>query len=61
MFEGYITALVTPFSDNGSVDTNAYRQMIEHQIASGINGIVTCGTTGETPTLNDDEYEMVLS
>ncbi len=60
MFEGYITALITPFTAEGKVDVNAYQQLIEFQITEGISGIVTCGTTGETPTLTDAEYELVV-
>ncbi len=61
MFEGYITALITPFTADGKVDEKAYQQLIERQIKAGISAIVACGTTGETPTLSDEEYEQVLT
>ena len=57
---GAITALVTPFK-NGSVDEEAYRQLIEWQIEEGIDGLVPCGTTGESATLSHEEHEKVIS
>jgi 4-hydroxy-tetrahydrodipicolinate synthase len=59
MFEGYLTALVTPFRD-GTVDEAAFRKLVAWQIAEGINGLVPCGTTGESPTLELDEHERVI-
>jgi len=59
MFSGAITALVTPFK-NGKVDEEALRQLIEFQIESGINGLVPCGTTGESPTLSHEEHDRVI-
>ena len=59
-FEGTYTALVTPFEDNGSIDWPAFDRLVEGQIASGITGIVPCGTTGESPTLNEEEYVEVI-
>jgi 4-hydroxy-tetrahydrodipicolinate synthase len=59
MFKGYFTALVTPFRD-GKVDERAYRELIEWQIAEGINGVVPCGTTGESPTLSHEEHRRVV-
>jgi 4-hydroxy-tetrahydrodipicolinate synthase len=59
MFRGAITALVTPFK-NGKVDEEALRQLIAFQIASGIDGLVPCGTTGESPTLTHDEHDRVI-
>ena len=58
MFKGYITALITPFSD-GAVDETAYGDFIEWQIAEGASGLVPCGTTGESPTLTHDEHMRV--
>src|SRR5215831_1533942 len=54
MFRGTFTALVTPFRDGG-IDVSAFEQLIETQIAAGINGIVVIGTTGESPTLSHEE------
>ncbi len=59
MFRGAITALVTPFKD-GKVDEQALRELIEFQIAGGIDGLVPCGTTGESPTLTHDEHDRVI-
>jgi len=58
-FAGAHTALVTPFRD-GSFDLQAFRQLIEEQIAGGISGIVPVGTTGESPTLDHDEHLKVI-
>ncbi|MDD5343238.1 MAG: 4-hydroxy-tetrahydrodipicolinate synthase [Smithella sp.] len=59
MFRGAITALVTPFK-NGQVDEEALRNLIEFQIANGVDGLVPCGTTGESPTLSHDEHDRVI-
>lgn len=58
-FAGAHTALVTPFRD-GQFDTEAFRQLIEEQIAGGISGIIPVGTTGESPTLDHDEHLQVI-
>ncbi len=59
MFEGSFVAIVTPFK-NGKVDASALRGLIEFHIESGTNGIVPCGTTGESATLNHAEHEEVI-
>jgi 4-hydroxy-tetrahydrodipicolinate synthase len=59
MLKGAITAIVTPFK-NGQLDEEAYRELIEFQIKSGIHGIVPCGTTGESPTLSHTEHKRVV-
>jgi 4-hydroxy-tetrahydrodipicolinate synthase len=56
---GAITALVTPFK-NGKVDEEAYRELIEWQIEQKIDGLVPCGTTGESATLSHAEHERVI-
>ncbi len=56
---GAFTALVTPFK-NGEVDEEKYRSFIEWQIQEGINGLVPCGTTGESATLSHEEHEKVI-
>ena len=55
------TALVTPFRQDGSVDEPALRALVAWQIESGIDFLVPCGTTGETPTLSRDEWLRVVS
>ena len=54
------TALVTPFKQDGSIDDTALRNLITWQIDSGIDFLVPCGTTGETPTLSHDEWLYVI-
>ena len=58
-FRGSFTALVTPFK-NGSVDEEAFRGLVDWQIAEGTNGLVPVGTTGESPTLSHDEHKKVV-
>jgi 4-hydroxy-tetrahydrodipicolinate synthase len=59
MFRGTFTALVTPFQD-GALDLSALEKLIESQISAGINGLVSVGTTGESPTLTPHEREQVI-
>ncbi len=59
MFQGCITALITPFRD-GKVDEQAFAALVEGQIAAGIAGLVPCGTTGESATLSHDEHRRVV-
>lgn len=59
MFKGSITALVTPFK-NGAVDEAGFQKFVAWQIAEGIDGVVPCGTTGESPTLSHDEHKRVV-
>jgi 4-hydroxy-tetrahydrodipicolinate synthase len=54
------TALVTPFRQDGSIDESALRNLIAWQIDSGIDFLVPCGTTGETPTLSREEWLFVI-
>ena len=58
-FQGSITALITPFKA-GEVDARAFRKLVEWQIDQGTNGLVPCGTTGESPTLTHDEHRRVV-
>ncbi|HUN59791.1 MAG TPA: 4-hydroxy-tetrahydrodipicolinate synthase [Candidatus Binataceae bacterium] len=59
MFSGALSALITPFRD-GKVDEKAFRDLIEWQIQEGVDGIVPCGSTGESATLSHDEHEKVI-
>ena len=59
MFSGSVVAIVTPFR-NGKVDERAFGDLIEWQIANGTNGIVPCGTTGESATLTHEEHHRVV-
>lgn len=58
---GTFTALVTPFVDGGvRIDERALERLVEEQISAGVTGLVPCGTTGEAPTLSDDEQISVI-
>jgi len=59
-FFGSYVALVTPFDKNNKVDDNKLKELVEFQIANGTLGIVPCGTTGESPTLSNDEHRHVI-
>ena len=59
-FRGCGTALVTPFKQDGSIDETALRNLVAWQVESGIDFLVPCGTTGETPTLSHDEWLQVV-
>ena len=54
------TALVTPFHQDGSIDESALRNLVSWQVDSGIDFLIPCGTTGETPTLSHDEWLHVI-
>jgi 4-hydroxy-tetrahydrodipicolinate synthase len=54
------TALVTPFHQDGSIDETALRNLVAWQVESGIDFLIPCGTTGETPTLSHDEWLHVI-
>jgi 4-hydroxy-tetrahydrodipicolinate synthase len=58
-FRGSFTALVTPFK-NGSIDEEAFRGLVEWQIAEGTKGLVPVGTTGESPTLSHAEHKQAV-
>jgi 4-hydroxy-tetrahydrodipicolinate synthase len=60
MFTGTGTALVTPFRRDGSLDEPTLRALIERQLDAGINFLVPCGTTGESPTLTHQEHLRVV-
>jgi 4-hydroxy-tetrahydrodipicolinate synthase len=59
MFKGVYTAIVTPFK-NGELDEKSLRGLIEFQLENQVDGMVPCGTTGESPTLSVDEYKRVI-
>jgi 4-hydroxy-tetrahydrodipicolinate synthase len=60
MFRGSMTALITPFKD-GSFDEPAFRAFVEWQIAEGTSALISCGTTGESPTLSHEEDMRVTA
>ncbi|MCP5069014.1 MAG: 4-hydroxy-tetrahydrodipicolinate synthase [bacterium] len=59
MFEGVMTALVTPFRD-GAVDERVLQELVEIQISAGVDGLVPCGSTGESATLSHGEHRRVI-
>ncbi len=58
--EGPFTALITPFASDGSLDLNALASLVEWQIEQGIDGLVPCGSTGESATLTPEEHVEVI-
>lgn len=60
-FSGVYTALITPFTHSSLVDEEAMARIIEYQIHSGVDGLVPCGTTGESPTLSHAEHDRVIA
>lgn len=59
MFKGVFTAIITPFSE-GKIDYNSYFSILDKQIQSGVSGVVPCGTTGESPTLDHNEHSELI-
>ncbi len=57
---GAITAMVTPFTESGELDVEGLKRNVKFQIDNGISGLVPLGTTGESPTVSDDERETVI-
>lgn len=60
MTKGVWTALVTPFDSRGGLDLDAFKKILDDQVAAGINGVIPCGTTGEAPTLTTDEKKLLI-
>ncbi len=60
MFRGAYTALVTPFTAGRALDEPRLQDLVEAQVAAGIDGLVPCGTTGESPTLDHAEHDRVI-
>jgi 4-hydroxy-tetrahydrodipicolinate synthase len=59
MFKGSIVALITPFR-NGLIDEKSFQNLVEWQVKQGTEGLVPCGTTGESPTLSHEEHMRVV-
>jgi 4-hydroxy-tetrahydrodipicolinate synthase len=60
ILRGALTALVTPFTADAELDEAAFRQLVRWQILAGIDGLVPCGTTGESPTLSAEERDRLI-
>ena len=58
--DGLHTAIVTPFTHSLAIDKDAYESHIRRQIEDGVNGLVVCGTTGESPSFSDEEFEYLI-
>jgi 4-hydroxy-tetrahydrodipicolinate synthase len=61
MIQGSIVAIVTPMHEDGSLDLAAFRALIDFHIEQGSDGIVVVGTTGESPTVNVDDHELLIA
>ncbi|GAI09743.1 unnamed protein product, partial [marine sediment metagenome] len=59
MFKGSLVAMITPFTESGEIDERGIKELVEFHIKNGTNGIVPCGTTGESPTLSHEEHKKV--
>ena len=60
-FTGTYVALATPFLPDGNFDETAYRRLIDHVIDGGVEGLVPMGTTGENPTMKNDEHQRAIA
>ena len=60
MFKGSLVALVTPFCEDGSLDTDRFKKIVAWQIEQGSDGLVICGSTGESPTLSPLEQKILI-
>ena len=61
LLRGAFTALVTPFTPDGTLDEAGFRRLVRWQVLAGIDGLVPCGTTGESPTLSSSERERLIA
>ena len=60
-FKGVFIAMITPFTEYNTVDYISLERLVEAQISAGIDGLVPCGTTGESPTLSHEEHDRVIA
>jgi 4-hydroxy-tetrahydrodipicolinate synthase len=60
MFRGTGTAIITPFNDDMTVDYSSLKKFTRFQLDEGINALIVLGTTGEAPTINDDERTKII-
>ena len=61
IFQGLYTALLTPFKTDESLDLEVFESLIESQIQAGVDGLVVLGTTGESPTISEEESEILIA
>ena len=60
MFKGSLVAIVTPMHEDGGLDLERFRSLLDFHIAQGTDGIVVVGTTGESPTVDFDEHHLLM-
>lgn len=60
IFEGAGVALVTPFHEDGTVNYEKLKELVEFQITNGTDAIIICGTTGESATMSDEEHKACI-
>jgi 4-hydroxy-tetrahydrodipicolinate synthase len=60
LLKGAFTAIITPMKENGDVDYEGFRRLVNFQLEQGIDGLVPLGTTGEGPTLSEGEKEKLI-
>jgi 4-hydroxy-tetrahydrodipicolinate synthase len=60
MIQGVFTALATPFNQDGTIDLGTYKAIVQWQLEQGVDGLVPVGTTGESPTLEPEEKELLI-
>ena len=60
IFTGCATAIATPMNADGSINYEEFGKLIDYQIENGIDGLVICGTTGESATMTDEEHREVI-
>lgn len=61
MFKGVGTAIITPFKQDQSVDLDSLKKIVQHQLKNNVDAVVVLGTTGESPVIDDDEREKIIS
>lgn len=61
ILKGSFVALVTPFNKDSSVDYDCLDKLVQYHLDNDTDGIVVCGTTAETPTLDEDEYKKIIN
>ncbi|MCK5714787.1 MAG: dihydrodipicolinate synthase family protein, partial [Nitrosomonadaceae bacterium] len=61
MFKGSLVAIVTPMHEDGGLDLESFRALIDFHVEQGTDGIVVVGTTGESPTVNYEEHHILIS
>ena len=60
IIRGSIPALVTPFTQDGEIDLNAFKNLVSWHVDNGTHGLVICGTTGESPNISDEEHSLLV-